>query len=93
MARAYLEIFIIRDEKFKERYIADMVRTYQVNGIVFHDAKTCPNNSNDRYGMPERLKKLNVPNITIHADLNDLRCYSEEQSRTSIEAFMEQLGG
>jgi benzoyl-CoA reductase/2-hydroxyglutaryl-CoA dehydratase subunit BcrC/BadD/HgdB len=78
---------------FKERYIADMVRTYQVNGVVFHDAKTCPNNSNNRYGMPERLNKLNIPNITIHADLNDLRCYSEEQGRTNIEAFMEQLGG
>lgn len=93
MARAYLEIFIIRDETFKERYITEMVQRYQVDGIVFHDSKTCPNNSNNRYGMPERLNKLNIPNITLHADLNDLRCYSEEQGRTNIEAFMEQLGG
>jgi len=93
MARAYLEIFIIRDEMFKERYITEMIRRYRVNGILFHDSKTCPNNSNNRYGMPERLQKLNIPNITLHADLNDLRCYSEEQGRTNIEAFMEQLGG
>jgi benzoyl-CoA reductase/2-hydroxyglutaryl-CoA dehydratase subunit BcrC/BadD/HgdB len=93
MARAYLEIFIIRDEMFKERYITEMIRRYRVNGILFHDSKTCPNNSNCRYGMPERLNKLNIPNITLHADLNDLRCYSEEQGRTNIEAFMEQLGG
>ncbi len=29
---------------------------YQFDGIIFHDAKTCPNNSNNRYGMPERLE-------------------------------------
>ena len=42
--------------------------------------------------MPERIReKLKVPTLTINGDLNDLRCYSEEQSRTNIEAFVEQL--
>jgi benzoyl-CoA reductase/2-hydroxyglutaryl-CoA dehydratase subunit BcrC/BadD/HgdB len=27
----------------------------------------------------------------INGDLNDLRLYSEEQARTNIEAFVEQL--
>ena len=92
MARAYTEIFIVRDEKFKEKYIEDMVNLYKIDGILFHDAKTCPNNSNNRYGLPERLeKKLNIPSLTINGDLNDLRCYSEEQAKTNIEAFIEQL--
>ena len=92
MARAYTEIFIVRDENFKEKYIADMVEKYDINGILFHDSKTCPNNSNNRYGMPQRLEKnLNVPTLTINGDLNDLRCYSEEQAKTNIEAFIEQL--
>ena len=92
MARAYTEIFIVRDENFKEKYIEEMVRKYKINGILFHDAKTCPNNSNNRYGMPERLeKKLDIPCLTINGDLNDLRCYSEEQAKTNIEAFIEQL--
>ena len=92
MARAYTEIFIVRDENFKEKYIEDMVRKYDINGILFHDAKTCPANSNNRYGMPQRLEKnLNVPALTINGDLNDLRCYSEEQAKTNIEAFIEQL--
>ncbi len=92
MARAYTEIFIVRDEDFKEKYIEDMVSKYKINGILFHDAKTCPNNSNNRYGMPERLeKRLNIPTLTINGDLNDLRCYSEEQAKTNIEAFIEQL--
>ncbi len=92
MARAYTEIFIVRDENFKEKYIEKMVREYKLDGLLFHDAKTCPANSNNRYGMPERLeKKLNIPALTINGDLNDMRCYSEEQAKTNIEAFIEQL--
>ena len=92
MARAYTELFIVRDETYKEQYISRCFDLYQFDGILFHDAKTCPNNSNNRYGMPERLmKRLGVPALTINGDLNDLRCYSEEQARTNIEAFIEQL--
>ena len=92
MARAYTELFIVRSEDEKEKYIRNMLKTFKVDGILFHDAKTCPNNSNNRYGMPERLKAdAGVLSLTINGDLNDLRCYSDEQSRTAIEAFAEQL--
>jgi len=92
MARAYLELFIVRAEPYKEEYLRGMARDYKVDGFIYHDSKTCPNNSNDRYGMPERLaKQLGVPRIVIYGDLNDLRCYSDEQARTQIEALVEQL--
>jgi len=92
MARAYTEIFIVRDEDFKEKYIEEIVREFKLDGILFHDSKTCSANSNNRYGMPERLeKRLNIPTLTVNGDLNDLRCYSEEQAKTNIEAFVEQL--
>jgi benzoyl-CoA reductase/2-hydroxyglutaryl-CoA dehydratase subunit BcrC/BadD/HgdB len=92
MARAYTELFIVRDEAFKERYFENQIELYKIDGMIFLDAKTCPNNSNDRYGLPERIaKKYNMPMLTIHGDLNDLRCYSEEQARTNIEAYIEQL--
>jgi benzoyl-CoA reductase/2-hydroxyglutaryl-CoA dehydratase subunit BcrC/BadD/HgdB len=92
MARAYIELLIVRDENYKERYFEAEIDLYKIDGMIFHDAKTCPNNSNNRYGMPERLsKKRNMPILVIHGDLNDLRCYSEEQTRTNIEAFVEQL--
>ncbi|MBN2419037.1 MAG: 2-hydroxyacyl-CoA dehydratase [Deltaproteobacteria bacterium] len=92
MGRAYIELFIVRDEKFKEEYMKDCFEKYRFDGIIFHDAKTCPNNSNNRYGLPDRIsKELGVPQLTINGDLNDLRCYSEEQAKTNIEAFIEQL--
>jgi benzoyl-CoA reductase/2-hydroxyglutaryl-CoA dehydratase subunit BcrC/BadD/HgdB len=92
MARAYSSIFICRSEAEKEAYIERMARLYQINGIIFHDSKTCPNNSNNRYGLPQRLqRRLGLPHLVINGDLNDLRMYSEEQTRTNIEAFVEQL--
>ncbi|MFH1136333.1 MAG: 2-hydroxyacyl-CoA dehydratase family protein [Pseudomonadota bacterium] len=92
MARAYLELFIVRNDDYKEQYVRRMSELYDFDGIIFHDAKTCPNNTNSRYGMPQRLTRdLGLPGLTIHGDLNDLRCYSEEQAVTNIEAFIEQL--
>lgn len=92
MAKAYTEIFINRAETVKEEYIKNMVKKFNIDGIIFHDSKTCPNNSNNRYGMPERIQEdLGTPYLVINGDLNDLRCYSEEQAKTNIEAFIEQL--
>ncbi len=92
MARAYTSIFICRSDDFKERYIQQMVEHFRVDGILYHDAKTCPNNSNSRYQMPQRLQqKLGKPYLIVNGDLNDLRLYSEEQTRTNLEAFAEQL--
>jgi benzoyl-CoA reductase/2-hydroxyglutaryl-CoA dehydratase subunit BcrC/BadD/HgdB len=92
MARAYTELFIVRSEDFKESYLEGMVRDYKVNGIIYHDAKTCPNNSNNRYGMPMRLaERFGIPYVVVNGDLNDLRLYSEEQARTQFEALVEQL--
>ena len=92
MARAYSSIFICRSDDEKEKYIEQMVATFKVDGILYHDAKTCPSNSNSRYQMPQRLQeRLGVPYLIVNGDLNDLRLYSEEQTRTNIEAFVEQL--
>ena len=42
--------------------------------------------------MPRRLAEaLSVPTLVLDGDVNDLRCFSEEQSRTSLEGFVEQL--
>ncbi len=92
MARAYTELFIVRDESYKEVYMDKWIKDFGIDGIIFHDAKTCPNNSNSRYCMPQRMSgRLGIPSLVINGDLNDLRCYSEEQTKTNIEAFIEQL--
>ena len=91
-ARAYSEIFINRSEKAKEKILKGLLKDFSIDGIIFHDAKTCFNNSNSNFGMPQRLKKdTGIPSLVIEADLCDLRFYSEGQSITRIETFIEQI--
>ncbi|MBN2041539.1 MAG: 2-hydroxyacyl-CoA dehydratase [Spirochaetes bacterium] len=92
MARAYTELFIVRSDEYKEDYIKDKLDFYKIDGIIYHDAKTCPNNTNCRYGLSNRLaKETGIPCLTINGDLNDLRMLSDEQTNTNVEAFIEQL--
>lgn len=92
MAKAYTKLFINRDEDEKEKYIEEMIKKFKIDGIIFHEAKTCPHNTNTKFGLPQRLQKKNkIPYLILYGDLNDLRCYSEEQTRTNIQAFIEGL--
>ena len=92
MAKAYTELFIVKSDEAKERYLKRMFDFFRIDGIIYHDAKTCPNNSNNRYGMPQRLvNETGIPSLVINGDLNDLRLISDEQTKTNVEAFIEQL--
>ena len=92
MAKAYTELFIVRSDDVKERYIKGMFDFFKIDGIIYHDAKTCPDNTNSQFGMPQRLEEeTGIPSLIINGDLNDLRCLSDEQTNTNIEAFIEQL--
>ncbi|MCZ2443663.1 MAG: 2-hydroxyacyl-CoA dehydratase family protein [Flavobacteriales bacterium] len=91
-ARAYTEIFINRSERIKMQMLTDWFKEYSIDGIIFHDSKTCFNNSNAKFGMPQKLQKMTgVPSLVIEGDLCDLRFFSEGQSMTKIETFIEQL--
>jgi benzoyl-CoA reductase/2-hydroxyglutaryl-CoA dehydratase subunit BcrC/BadD/HgdB len=94
MARTSLEIFINRSEAWKEEFLVDMFGRFEVDGVIFHNARTCPNNTNSRFGMPQRLRdRLDIPVLVLDGDLADLRFFSTAQSMTNIEAFVEQLEG
>ena len=94
MARTYTELFIGRADEAKEKYLKKMMDFFKIDGIIYHDSKTCPNNTNSRYGMPQRLEEeTGIPSLVVNGDLNDLRCLSDEQFITNVEAFIEQLEG
>lgn len=91
-ARAYTEIFINRSEKAKMEMLKAWMKEYKIDGIIYHDSKTCFNNSNAKFGMPQRLKEqTGIPSLIIEGDLCDLRFFSEGQSITKIETFVEQI--
>lgn len=92
MARAYTEIFINRGENSKLKMLAELASKFEIDGMVFHDSKTCFNNSNNRFGLPRRFTETTgLPSITVDGDLNDLRFFSDGQTATKLETFIEQL--
>jgi len=92
MALAYTKIFINRGENTKLTYMEKMLNEFDIDGIVFHDSKTCFNNTNSRFGLPKRLKDATgIDVLTIDGDLNDLRFFSDGQTRTKLETFIEQI--
>lgn len=91
-ARAYCSIFITRSQAFKLRYLQDMIKRFSIDAVLFHDAKTCPYNTNSRFGLPGKLlDSCQVPCLTLYGDLVDLRHFSEQEFTLRLEAFIEQL--
>ena len=91
-ALAYCKLFIVRADEEKEKVLGKLLEEFSIDGIIYHESKTCPRNSNNRYGLQNRLQSAtNIPFLEIHGDLNDSRCYSEEQSIIAIETFIQQL--
>lgn len=92
MARAYTQIFINRGENAKLSMMRQMLDDFKIDGVIFHDCKTCFNNTNSRFGLPKRIHEAcGVDTLTIDGDLNDLRFFSDGQTRTRLETFIEQL--
>ena len=69
-----------------------MFTRFDIGGAIFHNARTCPNNTNSRFGMAQRLRETcDLPVLVIDGDLSDVRFCSTAQTMTNIEAFVEQL--
>lgn len=91
-ALAYTKIFINRSEKAKMEFFKSWLDDYRVDGVIFHDSKTCFNNSNAKFGLPQRLtEETRLPTLVIEGDLCDTRFFSDGQSITKIETFLEQI--
>ncbi|MCK6457972.1 MAG: 2-hydroxyacyl-CoA dehydratase family protein [Phycisphaerae bacterium] len=92
MARASIAIFINRDEPTKQAFLLEMVRRFDLDGLIFHNARTCPNNTNSRFGMTQRLREDHgLAVLSVDGDLSDQRFFSTAQTMTNLEAFVEQL--
>lgn len=93
-ALAYTKLFIVRSDAVKENILEGLLHDFSVHGIIYHDSKTCARNSNNRFGLQNRLfSRTGIPFLEINGDLNDPRCYSEEQSIIAMETFIQQLAG
>ena len=70
--------------------VKDMVKKYDVDGILMHSNRSCKPYSLGQYDIQRMIQKVTgVPSIMIEADMVDERSFSESQINTRIDAFME----
>ncbi|MCF8130281.1 MAG: 2-hydroxyacyl-CoA dehydratase family protein, partial [Deltaproteobacteria bacterium] len=92
MARTYGQVILNNSLNHRLELMERLIRDYQVDGLVIHSAKSCKPYSVGQYDLKRILMdRLEVPSIIIEADITDFRAFSEEQTRTRLEAFFETL--
>jgi bcr-type benzoyl-CoA reductase subunit B len=94
MARTYSLVILNNNLNHRLRLMEQLIRDFQVDGLVIHSAKSCKPYSVGQYDLKRLLMdRLGVPSVVIEADITDSRAYSEEQGRVRLEAFFETLEG
>ena len=94
MARAYSLVILNNNLNSRLELMERLIKEYQVDGLVIHSARSCKPYSVGQYDLKRLLmERLEVPSVIIEADITDSRAYSEEQTRTRLEAFFEAMEG
>lgn len=92
MARTYAQVILNNSLNHRLALMERLIRDYQVDGLVIHSARSCKPYSVGQYDLKRILmERLEIPSVVIEADITDFRAYSEEQTRTRLEAFFETL--
>jgi bcr-type benzoyl-CoA reductase subunit B len=94
MARTYSLVVLNNNLNHRLGLMERLIKEYKVDGLVIHSAKSCKPYSVGQYDLKRLLMdRLGVPSVIIDADITDFRAYSEEQTRTRLEAFFEGMEG
>jgi benzoyl-CoA reductase/2-hydroxyglutaryl-CoA dehydratase subunit BcrC/BadD/HgdB len=86
--RIYLNIGV--DEMIKS--VLDMVDKYDVDGFVMHSNRSCKPYSLGQYDIQRAVQReKGIPSLIIESHMVDERSFSESQTETRIDAFMEMI--
>jgi bcr-type benzoyl-CoA reductase subunit B len=92
MAEGYTRIYLNIGVDQMAANVVEMINTYDVDGVVMHSNRSCKPYSLGQYDIQMMVQKAtSVPILMMEADMVDERCFSESQTETRIEAFMEVL--
>ncbi len=92
MARTYSLVVLNNNLNHRLHLMERLIKEFHVDGLVIHSAKSCKPYSVGQYDLKRLLMdRLGIPSVIIDADITDYRAYSEEQTRTRLEAFFETL--
>ncbi len=90
IAQAYTRIYLNIGIDQMADQVLDMIRFYDVNGLVMHSNRSCKPYSFGQMDIMHIVqKKTGIPVLMLEADMVDPRSFSESQMETRIDAFME----
>jgi len=94
LARQYSRILLNVGLEERFRRMAEAIRRYRVDGVVFHSCRSCKTYSLGQLVLARRVREeLGLPTVVIEADMADPRNYAEGPTRTRLDAFFEILEG
>ncbi len=77
---------------FSHEQLAQQVKDYAADGVVFHGIKSCRFVSSGMADTREYIARtLGVPSLYIESDLIDARYWSDAQIKNRVDAFFEAL--
>jgi benzoyl-CoA reductase/2-hydroxyglutaryl-CoA dehydratase subunit BcrC/BadD/HgdB len=90
IAQAYTRIYLNIGIDQMADQVLDMIRFYDVDGLVMHANRSCKPYSFGQMDIMNRVKEqAGIPVLMLEADMVDPRSFSESQAETRIDAFME----
>ncbi len=93
LARTYTSVYINQSIQARAEMMVDLVRRFDVDGIVMHANRSCKPYSLGQYDMKRIVaERTGVPSLIIEADMADSRRYADASTRNRIQTFMETLG-
>ena len=91
-AHTVTAVCINQSLQMRAETIVDLVRRFDVDGVVFHSNRSCKPYSLGQYDIRSIVtERTGVPGLLIEADMCDTRAYTEGPIKTRIQAFMETL--
>jgi len=97
IAWRFFKQFTYRHEKAQKRtgnpdaeFVLELIDGYKTDGVVFHQARTCRTIHCGQLHEINALKEfIDIPMLVLESDIVDIRYYSEADTKTKIQAFLE----
>jgi len=71
-------------------FLLEYIRDYQIDGMVMHATKSCRATTIGQLYQKSLIQEsIDIPFLQLQSDIIDVRDFSEEQWRSSIDAFLE----
>lgn len=81
----------LSNQFFAHERLAQQIRDYGTDGVVFHGIKSCRFVSSGMADTREFINRLDVPTLYIESDLIDPRYWADAQIKNRVDAFFEAL--